>query len=91
VLHESATTVSLDAQSGFGQVAARYAMSLAMDKARQCGIAAVTVRNSYHTGRIASYTLMAAEQGFVSVVMVNAGGGGQSVAPFGGIGRRLAT
>jgi uncharacterized oxidoreductase len=91
VLNESATTASLDAQSGFGQVAARYAMSLAMDKARQSGIAAVTVRNSYHTGRIASYTLMAAEQGFVSVVMVNAGGGGQSVAPFGGTGRRLAT
>ncbi len=91
VLNETATTASIDAQSSFGQVAARYAMSLAMDKAGQSGIAALTVRNSYHTGRIASYTLMAAEQGFVSVVMGNAGGGGQSVAPFGGIARRLAT
>jgi uncharacterized oxidoreductase len=91
VLNETATTASLDAQGGFGQVAARYAVSLAMNKARQSGIAAVTVRNSYHTGRIGSYTLMAAEQGFVSLAMVNGGGGGQSVAPFGGIERRLAT
>lgn len=91
MLHEGAATASLDAQRGFGQVAARSATLLAMGKASQCGIAAVTVRNSYHTGRIASYTLMAAEQGFVSIMLVNAGGGGQSVAPFGGIGRRLAT
>ena len=91
VLNDTATTASLDGQNGFGQVAAHYAMSVAISKARQSGIAAATVRNCYHTGRIASYTLMAAEQGLVSLVMANAGGGGQSVAPFGGISRRLAT
>ena len=91
ILSETTTMASLDAQDGFGQVAACYATALAIDKARQGGIATVTVRNSFHTGRIASYTSKAAEQGFVSIVMVNAGGGGQSVAPFGGIARRLAT
>src|ERR1051326_9334740 len=45
VLNDTATTASLDGQNGFGQVAAQYAMSVAISKARQSGIAAATVRN----------------------------------------------
>jgi uncharacterized oxidoreductase len=40
---------------------------------------------------LAVYALMAAKAGMIGVVMVNAGGGGQSVTPFGGMERRLAT
>jgi uncharacterized oxidoreductase len=91
VLVENGATAALDGQGGFGQVAARHAMTLAMAKARQFGVSAVTMRNSYHTGRIASYTSLAAAVGLAAVVMGNAGGSGQSVAPFGGLCRRLAT
>ncbi|MBI4584405.1 MAG: Ldh family oxidoreductase [Planctomycetes bacterium] len=91
VISETATTAVVDGRRGFGQVAATEAMRLAIRKARASGIAAVTVRNSNHTGRLASYTLMGAGEGLISIIMVNAGGGGQSMAPFGGISRRLAT
>ena len=91
VIAEAATTAIVDGRNGFGQVVGRHTMSLAMTKAREQGLAAVTLRNSYHTGRLASFTLMAAAENFVGIVMVNAGGGGQSVAPFGCLARRLAT
>ena len=91
IVTETATTAVLDGRNGFGQVIAHEAMALAIRKARGSGIAAVTARNSNHTGRLASYTKMAAAEGLVAMMMVNAGGGGQSVVPFGGLARRLAT
>lgn len=91
VLSETASTAVVDGGRGFGQTVGKLAMRLAIRKAQSNGLAAVTARNSYHTGRIASYPLMAAAEGLIGIVMVNAGGGGQSVVPFGGLERRLAT
>jgi uncharacterized oxidoreductase len=81
----------LDGRQGFGQVAGLEAMSLAIKKARETSVAAVTVYDSYHSGRLGAYTQYAAQAGLIGIVMVNAGGGGQSVVPFGGSERRLAT
>jgi uncharacterized oxidoreductase len=81
----------MDGRLGFGQVAATEAMNRAVDKARQNGVAAVTVRNCYHSGRVGAYAKMAADAGLIGMVMLNAGGGGQTVTPFGGAARRLAT
>ncbi|MCC6492794.1 MAG: Ldh family oxidoreductase [Pirellulales bacterium] len=91
VRKESVAGAVLDGQRGFGQVAAREAMVLAMERARLVGVSAVTLSNCYHSGRLSAYSLMASQAGMIGVVMVNAGGGGQSVAPFGGLARRLAT
>jgi hydroxycarboxylate dehydrogenase B len=91
VRKESVAGAVLDGQRSFGQVAAAEGMSLAMERARLVGVSAVTLRNCYHSGRLAVYSLMASRAGMIGIVMVNAGGGGQSVAPFGGIARRLAT
>jgi len=91
LIHETPGSAVLDGQSSFGQVAVRDAMKLAIDKARVVGIGAVTTRNCYHSGCIAEHSKLAAYQEMVGIVMVNAGGGGQSVAPYGGIQRRLAT
>ena len=60
-------------------------------KARDGGVGAVSVRNCCHTGRIGTYTEMAAQAGLVGIAMTNSGGGGQLVAPFGGTARRLST
>lgn len=87
--HVSSTV--LDGRRGFGQVAGQRAMHLAVEKAARSGVAAVAARNCYHSGRLGSYAAWAAKRGFVALVMVNAGGGGQTVAPFGGLARRLAT
>ena len=43
--------------------------------------AAVTLVNCSHTGRLGSYTAHAARSGMVGMMMVNAGGHGQWMAP----------
>lgn len=91
IVHESVAGAVLDGGMGFGQVVASKAMNLAMAKAKDAGIAAITARNCYHSGRLGAYSEQAARQGMIGMVMVNAGGGGQSVVPFGGCERRLAT
>jgi uncharacterized oxidoreductase len=91
VVQQSGTCAVIDGQGGFGQVIARGAMQLAIELARTNGIGAVSVRNCSHTGRIGLYTRMAAEVGMVGIAVVNTGGGGQTVAPFGGTARRLST
>lgn len=91
VVEQTASIAVMDGGQGFGQVIAREAMLLAVKLARASGIGAVSVRNCCHTGRIGTYTQMAAREGLLGIAMVNTGGGGQSVAPFGGIERRLAT
>ncbi len=91
VVHETTGCTIVDGARGFGQVSAARAVDIVVEKARAGGIAAATVRNCYHTGRIGSYTETIAAAGMAGIALVNAGGGGQSVAPFGGSDRRLAT
>ncbi len=91
VVRESASTAVLDGGHGLGQIMARQAMDVAVNKARQSGMAGVTLVNCSHTGRLASYTRQAAVAGMIGIVMVNAGGSGQWVAPFGGREGRLST
>jgi len=54
-----------------GQLVARYAMQIAIDKAKQSGIGMVSVRNSNHYGIAAYYSSMAASQGLVGISMTN--------------------
>jgi uncharacterized oxidoreductase len=91
ILTETSAGAVLDGHQGFGQVAATQAMTFAVEKAKRVSTAAVTVRNCYHSGRLGAYSELAAQAGMIGIVMVNAGGGGQSVVPFGGSQRRLAT
>jgi uncharacterized oxidoreductase len=90
-MRESVAGAVLDGQQGFGQVAAHHAMGMAIDRAGSVGVSAITLQNCYHSGRLGVYALQASKAGMIGMVMVNAGGGGQSVAPFGGMERRLAT
>jgi uncharacterized oxidoreductase len=90
-LTETPATVVLDGQHGFGQVMALRAMDLAVDRAIHTGVSAVTLVQCSHTGRLGSYTERAARRGLAALMMVNAGGHGQWVAPFGGSAGRLST
>jgi uncharacterized oxidoreductase len=90
VVHETGTTAMVHGDAGFGQVVARRATELAMTKAGEHGLAAVGVRESNHVGRLADYTELAAEHGFVGMMWVNAAAA-ISVVPHGGVGRRLST
>src|SRR5262245_14482321 len=88
---ETVSTAVLDGQSGFGQVMAWQAMQLAIEKARHTGVGVVTLTNCGHTGRLGYYTERATRKGMAGLMMVNSGGAGQWVAPFGGTAGRLAT
>ena len=91
VVREHACTAVVDANYGFGQVGAALATKLAIEKARQHGIASVSLRKATHVGRAGAYPLTIAQAGMIGVVYVNSGRLGVQVAPFGGIDGRLST
>jgi uncharacterized oxidoreductase len=91
IVQETPSSALLDGNWGFGQVIAKRAAEIAIEKARTQTISIVNVYNTNHIGRLGDYPQMAAIQDMIGIIMVNAGGAGQSVAPFGGTGKRLAT
>lgn len=90
VLRDSPSHAVLDAQGGLGQLMAWRAADMAIDKARAGAIAAVTIRNCSHIGRLGEYAEQIAAAGLIGFVTVNGQGGAQLVAPWGGVERRLS-
>ena len=88
---ETPASATLDGNWGFGQVVAGRAAEVCIAKARQCGLAAVTVRRSYHVGRLGAYVEELARQRQIGLMMANAHGRGAVIAPWGGAEGRLAT
>ncbi|MFD1849567.1 Ldh family oxidoreductase [Oceanobacillus bengalensis] len=80
VVNDTYATALLDANNGWGQVAAKKAMELAIEKAEAFGTAFVGVRNSNHFGTASYYTRMAAEKGYIGISMTNAS---PMMVPFG--------
>jgi len=91
VVQQRGCTAIVDGGGGFGQVGGRLAIELAMELAREHGVASATLRNSSHVGRAGAYPLMAAREGFMAIALVNAGRLGRQIAPFGGIDGKLST
>lgn len=75
---------------GFGQVIGRWAMDLAIARAKRTGLLLMGLNHSGHLGRIGDYPAMAVKEGFVSLHFVNTHGGGKLVAPYGGAERRMS-
>jgi uncharacterized oxidoreductase len=91
ITHETSVMAVVDAQRTFGQIAGAFAMQMAIDKARDAGIAAVALHNSAHVGRLGEWVEMAAAEGMIGLSFCNGGRSGGIVAPFGGAARRLGT
>lgn len=72
VIKETETTAVLDGGHGMGHVVACQAMRMAIEKARQWGLGAVTVRNSTHFGIAGYYPLMAVKEGMMGLTVTNA-------------------
>jgi LDH2 family malate/lactate/ureidoglycolate dehydrogenase len=81
VIKESPALALLDANNGIGTVAAARAMTLAIEKAKVCGIGQVIVRNSTHYGSSAVHAVQAANAGCIGTSFTNAG---PEMAPWGG-------
>ncbi len=89
IVKQRRATAMVDAQFGYGQIAGKMAMELAIEKAKEYGTGSVAVFNCNHTGRIAEYTGIAAENDMIGLFMVKAFG--SIVAPWGGRDRVLST
>jgi L-2-hydroxycarboxylate dehydrogenase (NAD+) len=71
IVSETSTTALIDGGNGCGQVVSRKAMTLAIQKARNAGIGAVTVRNSNHFGIAGYYALMALREDMIGICFTN--------------------
>jgi LDH2 family malate/lactate/ureidoglycolate dehydrogenase len=72
ILKETAVSALVDGDGGLGHVAGHFAMSVAIAKAKEAGMAVVAVRNSAHFGATGYYTLMAAEAGLIGMACTSA-------------------
>jgi LDH2 family malate/lactate/ureidoglycolate dehydrogenase len=91
VVRESVTTAVIDGHWGFGYVVSERAMQMTIDKALASNVAATTVFRQGHIGRLASYTLMAAQADMIGLITADSGRSAKQVAPFGGREARLGT
>ena len=71
VTNESASTAVVDGHWTFGQVTAKKTMEVAIEKARKSSISAVGAIHCNHIGRLGAYTMIAAENDMVGMLMVN--------------------
>lgn len=76
-----AATATVDGDDGLGPVVARAAMQTAIERAKEAGVGAVTVRRGNHIGVLARYANMAADEGFIGLVLTNAQ---PAIPPWGG-------
>jgi LDH2 family malate/lactate/ureidoglycolate dehydrogenase len=92
VVQEWPGTAVVDGKRTFGQVAAAFAMDVAIGKAETNGIGAVSIRRCNHIGRLGHYSEQAAAKGFIAqVTSGSAGPNSGHAAPFGGAARHLGT
>src|SRR5258708_6319632 len=71
VVSDRAGAIVIDAGNALGQLTSRQAVKLAVERAREIGLAAVAVRNGFHFGTAGRYARMMAEQNCVGVVLSN--------------------
>jgi LDH2 family malate/lactate/ureidoglycolate dehydrogenase len=90
VMRETAATALVDGHGGFGQLAARLARDMAMDKARCLGVAVVGVRNCFWLAALGVHLLPVAQQGFLSMLWAQTTGV-RDAAPLGGLDGCFAT
>jgi uncharacterized oxidoreductase len=88
---DTGSIVAIDGQAGFGHLVMRHATRVAIDRAKDHGITAVTVRNSGYVGRFVDFCEEAAENGVATLVVVNCSGAAQVAGPPGSLQPRLAT
>jgi len=90
IVRETSSSAVLNGNWGFGQVMARKAMEIAIEKAKSKSVSAVSMSRSNHIARLGEYPAIAAEKNMIGMIMVNNHGAAQFMPPWGGIARRLS-
>jgi uncharacterized oxidoreductase len=91
ILAQTPAVLSCDGQWGLGQVQAHRLLDRLMPMAEALGLAAGTLMQCGHIGRLGEYGEKAAARGFVLFATVNNHGYGKAVAPPGGTAGRIGT
>ena len=91
VIQETPATAVLNANWGYGQVAALRAMEMAVEKAATHAVSAVGIHHCNHIGRLGEYPPLATARDMIGLVTVNGHGKGHLLAPYGGAEGRLVT
>lgn len=71
IIQSTPSTALIDGGNGCGQVVSFNAMKMCIAKAKQSGLAAITVKNSNHFGIAGFYSMMALEHDMVGICMTN--------------------
>src|SRR5438045_858668 len=72
IVKETPVSALIDGDGGLGHVPARFAMQVAIGKAKAIGMAIAAVKNSAHFGATGYYTLMAAKEGLIGMACTSA-------------------
>jgi len=88
VVHETPSTALVDGDGGLGPVVGHRAMSIAIQKAKECGTGMVAATRSRHYGIAGYYALMAVPHDMIGLAFTNSP---PFVAPTFGRGRMLGT
>jgi hydroxycarboxylate dehydrogenase B len=91
MIQETPAVFAADANWGLGQVQAYRLLDRLVPKAKSLGIAAGTLRNCGHVGRLGEYAEFAAREKMALFGAVNSHGSGRRVAPPGGTEGRIST
>ncbi len=88
---ETPALLVCDGAWGLGQVLAHDLVERLIAKASEVGVAAGTLRQAAHIGRVGEYAEQAAAAEMAAIICANSHGSGQRVAPVGGTRGRLGT
>ncbi len=91
VVTDNGSILVYDGERGYGQIVARNATLLGIERAKRDGVAVVALKNAHHIGRVGTYGEMCAAAGLVSLHFVNITDQRPSVAPWRGRDGRFGT
>ena len=91
IVRDNGAVIVIDGGAGYGQVIAKEAMDIGIERAKKHGVAVVGLKNSHHIGRVGHWAEQCARAGLVSTHWVNVHGHKSLVAPFGGAEPRFTT
>lgn len=83
--------ILFDGHRGYGQVAGKLAMELAIDRCKDKGMALMGLRNAHHIGRVGAYGEQSLAAGLISLHFVSVVDHVPMVTPFGGKQGRYGT
>ena len=69
VIQDSPSGAAVDADRGLGVIVAPKVMRMAISKARETGVGAVSMHNSGHTGAVGHHSMLAAEADMIGICM----------------------